>query len=31
VFVTRKPFQLSVMEHSSLLGRFVSSEENGVL
>ncbi len=31
VFGTCKPFQLSVMKHSSLLGRLVSYEENGVL
>jgi hypothetical protein len=31
VFGTCKPIQLSVMKHSSLLGRLVSSEENGVL
>ncbi len=28
VFVTGKPFQLIVMKQSSLLGRFVSYEEN---
>ncbi len=31
MFVTGKPFQLSVMEQSSLLGRFVSNEENVVM
>ncbi len=31
VFVTGKPFQLSGMEQSSLLGQLVSYEENGVL
>jgi hypothetical protein len=31
VFVTRKPFQFSVILHSSLLGAFVSYEENEVL
>jgi hypothetical protein len=30
-FVTGKPFQLSVMVQSSLLGQFVSHKENGVL
>jgi len=31
VFVTGKPFQLSVMEQSNLFGQFVSYEENGML
>jgi hypothetical protein len=31
VFGTCKPFQLSDMKQSSLLGQFVSYEENGVL
>jgi hypothetical protein len=31
VFITGKPFQLSVMKQSSLLGRYISYEENGVL
>jgi hypothetical protein len=30
-FVIGKPFRSSVIEHSSLLGRFVSDEENVVL
>ncbi len=31
VFVTVKPFQLSVMEQSGLLGRLISYKENGEL
>ncbi len=31
MFVPSKPFQLSVMKQSNLLGRFISYEENGVL
>jgi hypothetical protein len=30
-YLSHKPFQLSVMEQSSLLGRFVSYEENSVV
>ncbi len=31
LFVTARPFLLSVMEQPNLFGRFVSYEENGVL